>query len=151
MPRDAPLRLSNHRPTVWFNVRGAEQAFPAARYRTSVVSLPAHRRHSAMVLSASNAQESDAEQCAVPCSSQVLIDNDSVALPRVSDQEVSVELSTKRSRRRARVTHTGPRHPSLPSAETGEKAAAGTRDSGLPRSCGVRSRRFQVQPNVTLL
>ena len=38
--------------------------------------------------------------------------------------------------------HTGPRHPSLPSAEAG-RAAAGTRDHGLPRSCGVRSRRFQ--------
>ena len=70
-------------------------------------------------------------------------------LPSVTNHEVSVDgRRSGRSRRCARVTHTGPRHPSLPSAEAG-RAAAGTRDRGLPRSCGVRSRRFQ--PFLTVM
>ena len=46
------------------------------------------------------------------------------------------------------MTHTGPRHPSLPSAEAGGAAGAACK-LGLPRHRGVRFTTFQ--PNLTVL
>ena len=116
----------------------------AERYRaSSCITLLRIGRTQYHRTSAADAQESDTARCTVPFSSHKLfVDNDSVAIADHEEMRSASIVDAIIEVSRERVTQTQPRHRSLPSAEAG-RAAGGTRDHGLPRSCGVRSRGFQ--------